>query len=125
VSQSRIIHLGNLKAARFVCFKTNASLQTTALCGASHQLSARASNLTGQTRRASMSTMMVGSMTLRRVTASRIALFRKQIKGILIEWRHRARSRRELADLDRAGLRDIGMSPAAAKYEASKPFWTA
>jgi uncharacterized protein YjiS (DUF1127 family) len=72
-----------------------------------------------------MSTMMVGSMTLRRVAASRIALFRKQIKGTLTEWWHRAQSRRELADLDHASLRDIGMSPGAAKYEASKPFWMA
>jgi uncharacterized protein YjiS (DUF1127 family) len=72
-----------------------------------------------------MSTMMIGTMTLRRVTASRIALFRKQIRGTLTEWRHRAESRRELADIDHAGLRDIGMSPSAAKYEASKPFWMA
>jgi uncharacterized protein YjiS (DUF1127 family) len=70
-----------------------------------------------------MSMMMTGSMTVRRVTAWRIALFRKQIKGTLTEWRHRIQSRRELAGLDHVGLRDIGMSPSAAKYEASKPFW--
>lgn len=40
-------------------------------------------------------------------------------------WRHRAQSRRALATLDSRLLGDIGVSPGAARTEASKPFWRA
>ncbi|MBM3651042.1 MAG: DUF1127 domain-containing protein [Alphaproteobacteria bacterium] len=38
-------------------------------------------------------------------------------------WRERIATRRYLAALDARSLRDAGISPAAAAYEASKPFW--
>ncbi|MFI4998688.1 MAG: DUF1127 domain-containing protein [Reyranellales bacterium] len=38
-------------------------------------------------------------------------------------WRQRARARRDLAQMDARSLRDIGISPAAAAFEAGKPFW--
>ncbi len=41
----------------------------------------------------------------------------------LREWRRRARGRAELAALDHRMLRDIGLTPADAKFLANKPFW--
>jgi uncharacterized protein YjiS (DUF1127 family) len=38
-------------------------------------------------------------------------------------WRRRARDRRELAQLDRRTLRDLGLSEGQAQFEANKPFW--
>lgn len=38
-------------------------------------------------------------------------------------WRERARQRRDLAEMSVEMLRDIGVSPAAARAEAGKPFW--
>ena len=40
-------------------------------------------------------------------------------------WRHRAHSRRGLTALDHRLLRDIDVSPDAARAEARKPFWRA
>ncbi|HWI27166.1 MAG TPA: DUF1127 domain-containing protein [Stellaceae bacterium] len=40
-------------------------------------------------------------------------------------WRRRIQGRADLALLDERSLRDIGVSPAQARYEASKPFWRA
>lgn len=40
-------------------------------------------------------------------------------------WRRRVQGRADLARLDERSLRDIGVSPAQARYEASKPFWRA
>jgi|HubBroStandDraft_6_1064221.scaffolds.fasta_scaffold1720310_1 uncharacterized protein YjiS (DUF1127 family) len=44
---------------------------------------------------------------------------------IMRAWRQRARSRRELAELNEAELRDIRLSRCDAMAEASKPFWRA
>ena len=51
----------------------------------------------------------------RRITATGGALLR--------EWWLRARTRRELAQLDERALRDIGLDRGQALYEANKPFW--
>jgi uncharacterized protein YjiS (DUF1127 family) len=40
-------------------------------------------------------------------------------------WRHRSRTRRELEQLDDRLLRDIGLDPFEARFEARKPFWRA
>lgn len=40
-------------------------------------------------------------------------------------WVRRQRSRKQLAELDDAMLRDIGISRANADFEASKAFWRA
>lgn len=38
-------------------------------------------------------------------------------------WLAKARSRRQLAALDDRLLRDIGVTPGAARREIAKPFW--
>lgn len=40
-------------------------------------------------------------------------------------WRHRSRTRHELEQLDDRLLRDIGLDPLEARFEARKPFWRA
>jgi len=47
------------------------------------------------------------------------------LKQHLVEWRHRARSRKELMSLNDRCLQDIGISRCTANFEASKPFWMA
>ena len=41
----------------------------------------------------------------------------------LHEWNRRSRPRHELAGLDAAMLRDIGLTPAEREYLVNKPFW--
>lgn len=41
----------------------------------------------------------------------------------LVEWRARARERRQLSTLSDAMLKDIGISRADASTEFEKPFW--
>jgi uncharacterized protein YjiS (DUF1127 family) len=48
-----------------------------------------------------------------------------RIKRVIAEWRYRARSRHELANLNDRQLRDIGLSRYSANFEWSKPFWRA
>ena len=48
---------------------------------------------------------------------------RQRIALTFAVWRQRAEARRCLALMDVRSLRDAGISPAAASYEASKPFW--
>ena len=38
-------------------------------------------------------------------------------------WLRRARSRRELSELDERTLQDIGVTRSQARFESSKPFW--
>ena len=38
-------------------------------------------------------------------------------------WRERTVARRCLAQMDARSLRDAGISPAAAAFEAGRPFW--
>jgi uncharacterized protein YjiS (DUF1127 family) len=46
-----------------------------------------------------------------------------QVKQHLVEWRHRARSRKELMTLTDRCLQDIGISRCTVDFEACKPFW--
>lgn len=46
-----------------------------------------------------------------------------RMTAVLALWRGRIEARRHLAGLDARGLRDAGISPAAAAYECGKPFW--
>ncbi|HUK00467.1 MAG TPA: DUF1127 domain-containing protein [Stellaceae bacterium] len=46
-----------------------------------------------------------------------------RLRATLRRWRRRIRERTELARFDERSLRDIGVSPAQARYETSKPFW--
>jgi uncharacterized protein YjiS (DUF1127 family) len=47
----------------------------------------------------------------------------QRLSALLRLWRHRARSRSELAQLDAHLLRDIGVSRETARFVADKPFW--
>jgi len=38
-------------------------------------------------------------------------------------WRQRSRQRQELMSVDARALRDAGISPGAAAFEAAQPFW--
>ena len=38
-------------------------------------------------------------------------------------WRERARTRRALAAIDPRSLRDAGIAPTQAAFEADQPFW--
>jgi uncharacterized protein YjiS (DUF1127 family) len=46
-----------------------------------------------------------------------------RVGATLRRWRRRIRERAELARFDERSLRDIGVSPAQARYETGKPFW--
>lgn len=43
--------------------------------------------------------------------------------SLLATWRERARVRRELARIDARSLREAGIDPGAADFEAAQPFW--
>ena len=55
------------------------------------------------------------------VPAWRIAL--RAALAALRRWRANREARRGLAELDARSLRDIGISPQDAAFEASRPFW--
>jgi len=48
-----------------------------------------------------------------------------EFRHTIDEWRRRARSRRELANLSQMDLLDIGICPSDASREVYKPFWMA
>jgi len=48
-----------------------------------------------------------------------------RLLGVLSGWRKRAQERAELARLSGRDLRDMGITPAQADFEANKPFWQA
>ena len=48
-----------------------------------------------------------------------------RVRQTIVEWRQRARSRNDLADLNDRSLQDIGVSRCTANFEAAKPFWMA
>lgn len=47
------------------------------------------------------------------------------LRGLLAEWRCRARSRAEIATLQGCTIRDLGLSRGQLHFEAQKPFWRA
>jgi len=47
------------------------------------------------------------------------------IRAAFATWSRRSRIRSELAQVDARTLRDAGISPGAAAFEASQPFWHA
>jgi len=49
--------------------------------------------------------------------------WRQRLALTLRLWRDRTAARRALADMDARSLRDAGIAPAAAAYEAGKSFW--
>ena len=55
--------------------------------------------------------------------ARRIAQLALQGGEILLQWRVRSATRRQLGELNARLLRDIGIDRATAADEAAKPFW--
>ncbi|HEX2113631.1 MAG TPA: DUF1127 domain-containing protein [Alphaproteobacteria bacterium] len=49
----------------------------------------------------------------------------QSIFALLSDWRWRRRTRRQLAQLDANGLKDIGLSECDRWRECAKPFWHA
>ena len=47
------------------------------------------------------------------------------LRQIFDAWHRRARERRELAQLDRRTIQDLGLSSSEIQFEANKPFWRA
>jgi uncharacterized protein YjiS (DUF1127 family) len=47
----------------------------------------------------------------------------RRASAVLDLWHERRRGRAVLARLSPYGLKDIGVSPGGALFEASKPFW--
>lgn len=47
----------------------------------------------------------------------------KAAASLFATWQARARMRRELAQVDARSLRDAGIDPGAADFEAAQPFW--
>ena len=45
------------------------------------------------------------------------------LNQIFATWRKRARSRKELSQLDSRSLRDLGLSASDVNFEINKPFW--
>jgi uncharacterized protein YjiS (DUF1127 family) len=56
--------------------------------------------------------------------SSRPTFWRKAMLTWVL-WRQRTATRRFLAHVDARSLSEAGISPAAAAYEAGKPFWRA
>lgn len=48
-----------------------------------------------------------------------------RLAGALGVWRQRARARQALAAVDIRTLKDAGIDPVAAQFEAAQPFWIA
>ena len=48
-----------------------------------------------------------------------------RLAGALRVWRERVEARRALAGIDTRTLKDAGIDPVAAQYEAAQPFWVA
>ncbi len=49
--------------------------------------------------------------------------FWQKVVLIWVLWRQRTATRRFLAQIDARSLSEAGISPAAAAYEAGRPFW--
>jgi uncharacterized protein YjiS (DUF1127 family) len=56
---------------------------------------------------------------------SRLRLLVATLQHLAAEWRRRARSRAELAQMSEHDLRDIGIMRAEVACESAKPFWRA
>ncbi len=67
-----------------------------------------------------MSEALFHQMTISRPSAPRAAL-----RELLATWRRRVWERTNLNHLEDRDLHDLGLSRAAAEYEAGKPFWRA
>ncbi len=60
--------------------------------------------------------------TLTSVGLPRLPLHRRILAKLRL-WRERARTRNTLAEVDERALRDAGIAPTQAAFEARQPFW--
>lgn len=60
--------------------------------------------------------------TLTSVALPRLPWHRRLLAKLRL-WRERAQTRSALAQVDDRSLRDAGIAPAQAAFEASQPFW--
>ena len=60
--------------------------------------------------------------TFQSVSLPRLRLHSRLLAKLRL-WRERARARDALAQIDPRSLRDAGIAPAQAEFEASQPFW--
>lgn len=49
----------------------------------------------------------------------------RRLRDAVAIWRRRLQARRRLLQVDARTLRDAGIDPVAARYEAQRPFWSA
>ena len=59
------------------------------------------------------------------IAIERVRERRPGLRALVRVWLERIRARRELARVDERSLRELGISPGLAHYEASRPFWHA
>ena len=59
------------------------------------------------------------------IAIERVKEGRPGLGALVRVWLERIRARRELARVDDRSLRELGISPGLAHYEASRPFWQA
>lgn len=60
--------------------------------------------------------------TFQSVSVPRLPWHRRLLAKISL-WRERARARRALSQVDARSLRDAGIAPTQAAFEANQPFW--
>lgn len=60
--------------------------------------------------------------TFQSVSLPRLPLHRRLLAKLGL-WRERARTREALAEVDARSLRDAGIAPVQADFEANQPFW--
>ncbi len=60
--------------------------------------------------------------TFESVSVPRLPPHRRLLAKLRL-WRERARTRAALAEVDVRSLRDAGIAPTQAAFEASQPFW--
>lgn len=63
-----------------------------------------------------------GDPTFQSVSLPRLPWHRRLLARIGL-WRERARARRALGEVDARSLRDAGVAPSQAEFEADQPFW--
>jgi uncharacterized protein YjiS (DUF1127 family) len=68
--------------------------------------------------------MSMMSLSITAVSSRRLPQW-SELRALFIEWRQRARSRRELMALDDRELWDMGLTRMDAGNECDKPFWQA
>jgi uncharacterized protein YjiS (DUF1127 family) len=57
------------------------------------------------------------------IAIERVKEMRPGLLAVVSVWLERVRARRELRRVDERSLRELGISPGLAHYEASRPFW--